>query len=256
MSSPTWTPDALASERRSASGRCWRVVEAQHRVSTIKLVDTLAEQEQLERVLERSKPVVPAECRHLHYLLSTPFRYGALYPRGSRFRRAGLTPGVFYASRTVATAVAEMTFYRLLFFAESPQTPWPLNAGEFTAFAVTYRTRFALDLTRPPLDRERDRWTHLTDHTACQDLADQARAAGMELLRYQSARDPSGVNIAVLRCRVFASPDPVERQTWRVDIGPTGARAVCAFPEQRYEYGRSAFAADPRIAGINWERRR
>ena len=105
------------------AGRCWRVVEAQHVVSTLKIVDTLAEQAQLERLLEDTKPPVPPDCTHLHYLLSTPFRYGALYPAGSRFRRAGLTPGVFYASQESETAVAEMAFRRLLFFAESPTTP-------------------------------------------------------------------------------------------------------------------------------------
>jgi hypothetical protein len=222
----------------------------------MKLVDALDEQEQLERILERAKPVVPAECGHLHYLLSTPFRYGAPYPRGSRFRRAGLTPGVFYASRTVATAMAEMVFYRLLFFAESPGTPWPANAGEFTAFAVTYRTRLALDLTKPPFVVHREHWVHLTDYAACQDLAEQARSAGIEALRYQSARDPNGLNVALLRCRAFSSSDPVERQTWRVAIGGLGARAVCAFPERRLEYGRSAFAADPRIAALDWDRRK
>ena len=50
-------------------------------VSTLKLVDTLAEQALLEDILEESKPPVPPECRHLHYLLSTPFRYGAPYRR-------------------------------------------------------------------------------------------------------------------------------------------------------------------------------
>lgn len=220
----------------------------------MKLVDTLEEQDQLERALERAKPVVPSECRHLHYLLSTPFRYGAPYPRGSRFRRAGLTPGVFYASRAVSTAMAEMIFYRLLFFAESPTTPWPANAGEFTAFAITYRARAALDLTRPPFAVHGDRWTHLTDYTACQELAEQARTGGIELLRYHSARDPGGLNVALLRCRVFSAREPVERQTWRVDVGPSGARAVCAYPEQRAEYGRSAFAADPRIAALAWDR--
>ena len=52
------------------------MVEAQHVVSTLKVVDTLAEQERLERLLEETKPLVPPECRRLHYLLSTPFRYG------------------------------------------------------------------------------------------------------------------------------------------------------------------------------------
>ena len=42
----------------------------------------------LESLIEETKPALPPECRHLHYLLATPFRYGS-YPRGSRFRRAG-----------------------------------------------------------------------------------------------------------------------------------------------------------------------
>src|SRR3954464_5652255 len=107
----TWTPAALSSERRRLAGGCWRLVEAQHRVSTMKLVDTLAEQSLLETIVDASKPPLPPECVHLHYLLSTPFRYGAPYPAGSRFRRAGHTPGVFYASRATSTAVAELAFH-------------------------------------------------------------------------------------------------------------------------------------------------
>ncbi len=140
MSSATWTPAALSSEARPYRGICWRLVEAQHRVSTLKLVDTLAEQAALERLLEETKPPVPPECRHLHYLLATPFRYGAPYPQGSRFRRAGFTPGVYYASEHVETAVAEAAFHRLLFFADSPGTPWPANALELTAFSVPCAT--------------------------------------------------------------------------------------------------------------------
>src|SRR3546814_1447755 len=103
MVSDTWTPAALSAEARRLEGTCWRLVEAQHRVSTLKLVDTLEEQDLLERLTEEAKPSVSEECRHLHYLLATPFRYGAAYPRGSRFRRAGMTPGVFYAAETPAT---------------------------------------------------------------------------------------------------------------------------------------------------------
>ena len=190
MSSAIWTPGALWPERRRLSGPCWRVVESQHRVSTMKLVDTLEEQELLEVLVESTKPQVPAECRHLHYLLFTPFRYGAPYPEGSRFRRSGLTPGVFYGSQTPATAIAEMAFHRLLFFAESPDTPWPANAGEYTAFLVEFKTSAALDLTAPPLASDRPRWTARTDYRACQDLADHARTAGIEVLRYESARAP------------------------------------------------------------------
>ncbi|MBE7608035.1 RES family NAD+ phosphorylase, partial [Salmonella enterica subsp. enterica serovar 4:-:1,2] len=98
----------------------------------------------------------------LHYLLATPFRYGSVYPYGSRFRRAGRTLGVYYAAETIATAVAEMSFYRLLFFAESLDTPWPRDAAEYTAFSISYATGKAIDLTRPPLDRDEAAWTHPT----------------------------------------------------------------------------------------------
>ena len=90
----------------------------------MKLVDTLADQEIFEALIEATKPAVPPNAEGLHYLLSTPFRY-APYPNGSRFRRAGLTPGVYYAAEEQRTAAAETAFYRLLFFAESPDTPWP-----------------------------------------------------------------------------------------------------------------------------------
>ena len=220
----------------------------------MKLVDTLAEQARLEELLEQSKPVVPPECRHLHYLLFTPFRYGAPYPRGSRFRRAGLTPGVFYASQTVATAIAEMAFFRLLFFADSPATPWPVNAIEHTVFQTRFRTNRGLDLVTTPFDRDRARWMHPTDYAPCQQLADAARAAGVDVIRYASARDRGGVNLALLTCKAFSVTAPLDRETWRLHLDNRGARAVCAHPERRLEFDRDAFAADPRIAGLRWDR--
>lgn len=221
----------------------------------MKLVDTLAEQALLEHLLEKSKPPVPPECRHLHYLLATPFRYGAPYPRGSRFRRPGLTPGVFYASQTPATAMTELTFHRLLFFAESPQTPWPANAGEHTAFAARFSARSGLDLTTATFDRDVAHWSHPTNYAASQDLAETARAAGVEAIRYRSIRDArDGFNIALLTCGAFTSREPIERQTWRLHLGPTGARAICNSPPRRLEFDRSAFDADPRIASLGWER--
>jgi hypothetical protein len=250
----TWTRDALLSEKRRLSGACWRIVEAQHRVSTMKLVDTLEEQGVLEELVERTKPPVPPECRHLHYLLATPFRYGAPYPSGSRFRRAGLTAGVFYGSTKAATAVAEMAFHRLLFFADSPGIPWPANAGEYTAFSVRFRSTAGLDLTSAPLDTDAAQWTHCTDYGACHALADQARAAGVDVLRYASARYPGGVNLALLTCRAFASREPLERQTWRLHMGAHGIRAICDFPEARLEFDRAAFASDARLAGFRWMR--
>jgi hypothetical protein len=245
----TWTPAALSSEARAFSGACWRLVEAQHVASTLKLVDTLAEQDLLERLLEERKPPVPPECRDLHYLLSTPFRYGAPYPHGSRFRRAGLTPGVFYASQTVPTAVAEMAFARLLFFAESPGTPWPVNASEHTAFSVRFKTSKGLDLTGVRFAQDAERWQHPSEYSACQALTDAARAAGVQALRYRSARDPDGGrNVALLTCAAFSSHAPIERQTWRLHLDDAGVRAICDFPTQRLAFPRASFRTDPRIA--------
>ena len=217
------------------------------------LVDTLEEQALLEQVLDDSKPSVPPGCRHLHYLLFTPFRYGALYPSGSRFRRPGFTAGVFYASQQPETAVAELAFRRLLFFAESPATPWPVNAAEYTVFAAAYATRKGLDLTRPPLNVDEDKWTDPIDYSHCQDLADQARDAGIQVFRYQSVR-AAGLNIAILACAAFASPAPLERHVWRVHVGRLGVRALGDSPEQRLSFDRAAFARDPRIAALNWDR--
>lgn len=86
MSLPIWTRRAVATETRPLKLRLWRAVEAQHLVATMALVDDAGEQALLEDILEASKPPLPAECRHLHYLLQTPFRYPS--PVASRFRRA------------------------------------------------------------------------------------------------------------------------------------------------------------------------
>ena len=224
MSLPIWTPAALRSEARQRAGTGWRLVEAQHRVSTMKLVDTLAEQALLEDEIERTKPPAPPECAGLHYLLATPFRYGR-YPGSSRFRREGWSPGVFYASEAVATAVAETVFYRLLFFAESPATPLPRNPLEFTGFEAAYAVELGLD------------------------LADAAREAGVTLIRYRSVRDPAGgANLALLSCTAFAAPAPLARATWRIALSAAGAIALGDAPGERLGFSWADFAADPRVA--------
>lgn len=255
MSLTTWTRAALSSETVALAGGGWRLVESQHRVSTLKLVDTLEEQNLLERLIDGTKPPLPAAAADLHYLLATPFRYGAEYPAGSRFRRTGRTPGVFYAAERPETAVAEIAFYRLLFFAESPDTPWPANPTDYTAFRVDYACPRGLDLTAPPLDADAAVWTHPTDYGPCQDLADEARAAGVEIIRYESVRDPRRkAALAILEVSAFRKPAPTAFQTWRIYLRANGAQALCEFPVVRLEFDRTVFAADPRIAEMRWER--
>jgi hypothetical protein len=222
-----WTPAALASEARSYAGPVWRVVEDQHRAATMRLTDSLREQKILENLLQESKPVLPEACAHLHALLAAPFRYRP-YPEGSRFRRADQEDGVFYASEHLETAVAEAAFLLILFFAESPGTTLPDRATGRTAFRTAVAAELAIDLTKPPLSRDQVTWTDPADYAPCQQLADAARAGGIEAIRYQSVRDPDRrANIALLDCAAFAADQPEARQSWRFQIGRGGVRAWC-----------------------------
>jgi len=255
MSSPIWTPAALSSELRAHKSDCWRLVEAQHRVSTLKLTDSLAEQAVLEELLEATKPTLPVEARRLHYLMAAPFRYGAVYPKGSRFRRAGRTLGVFYGAEHPETAAAEMAFYRLLFYVESPGTPWPANAGEYSAFNAPLRSDAALDLTLPPLDVDHLLWTDVQDYEPCQALAGTAREAGAAIIRYESVRDPwRRANLALLTPTAFTRREPARFESWHIRLGPAGVQVIREFPLWSHEFGRDAFTADPRLTGIVWER--
>src|SRR5260370_36528901 len=105
MSSSTWTSTAVASNARRLALDPWRAVEAQHRAATMSLVDSLAEQQQLEALIEASKPPIPAPALGLHWLLFTPFRYPTSQ-YGSRFRRP-FEPGAFYPAHPRRPPCAE-----------------------------------------------------------------------------------------------------------------------------------------------------
>ena len=235
------------------AGTIWRMVEAQHRVSTMKLIDDADEQHTLEELLDASKPPVPAECAGLHYLLFTPFRYEAR--ADSRFRRAGATPPVFYAAEQVDTAVAEIAFWRLLFFLESPGTPWPSNPLELTAFAVAYRVNRCLDLTQAPYSARDAEWRDPTDYGPCHAVADEARAMEALAIRSKSARDPDGgINLTLLGCAAFETREPSEQRSWRMKLSAAGVYARCEQPTRDLLFGREAFARDPRVAAATWDR--
>jgi len=242
-----WTPGALRCEAEGFAGELWRMVEAQHRTSTRKLVDSLAEQAVLEAAIEDSKPAVPDTCRHLHPLLFTPFRYGP-YRHGSRFRRVHQRDGAFYAAPEVDVSVAETAFHALLFFREAPEAKLPARPSERTAFRVAVATASAVDLAAPPFDRDRPLWTHPTDYTATQSLADAARAAAVGLILYESVRDPGHrAAAALLDCRGFAARQPDRSESWRLLVRADGVEAWCEFPDRVLEFRASDFGADPRL---------
>jgi len=226
-----WTPTALASEGSSWRGEVWRVVEAQHRISTDRLADTREAQERLEQLAEAVKPQLPESAAGFDYLLASPFRYG--HGSESRFRRANERPGIFYASEDEATAIAETAFWRLRFYLRSPGFVPPATTTEHTSFTAKVMTSHALDLTREPFASQEALWTDPADYTACQDLASAAREAGIALIRTRSARDPlRRCNIILLDPAAFASPKPSIRRTWhlRFENGRLSARA--ALPSQ------------------------
>ena len=253
MPSHTWTAAALPSEARAFSALCWRAVESQYAAATMTLADGLEEQALLEDLIEDTKPPVPPGCEGMHYLLFSPFRYSV--GRDSRFHRKGETPGVFYAAREETTAIAEIAFWRLLFFAESPHTPWPAAPVEYTLFSLSVSARAALDLTSAPFDRDEDLWRDPLNYEACQNLGAQARKAGLDAILYKSVRAPrEGINIVLLHCRAIASRAPEQMKGWRMRLHAHGVMARQVHGEGALDFGRQTFARDPRIRAMNWDR--
>jgi hypothetical protein len=195
--------------------------------STMRLVDSLDEQQRLELILEDSKPAVPCEALQLHYLLATPFRYRPHW--GSRFR-AALDAGVWYGAEQLRTALAEKAYWQLRFLLDSPGTP-ALKAVPHTAFRAAVQTAAALDLTAPPLLQERAAWTAPHSYVATQGLSASARAAGIELIRYESVRDPEhGACAAVMSPKVFGRGRPRAQESWF--IAASRERVRCARDER------------------------
>ena len=190
-----------------------RIVEEQYKISTDRLTDGPAEQDVLERLVEEVNPTMPVGAIPLHHLLGTPFRYG--YSRATRFRRAKERPGIFYASETEPTAVAEAAYYAMRFFSAAPGVELPTTSIERFGFSIPIAVERAFDLTDSPLDAHRALWTRDRDYGPCQRLATAARGIDAQLIRYESVRDPdAGANIALLDPGAFQRPVPYPERSW------------------------------------------
>jgi hypothetical protein len=214
---PTWTPAELSSKAQEHSFKVWRMVEAQHLVSTSKIVDTRAEQELLEDILEERKPPIPKDADSLHYLLFSPFRYETRLPSGSRFR-AVYESGVFYAAETIRTAAAEVGYWRWRFLQDTAGLE-RLQPCSFTAFRVPIKTD-CIDLREPPYNSNASLWLHPNDYSATQAFGRTARDAAIGAILYQSVRDPEQhFCVAVLTPLAFAAKKPDNAtQTWSLTI--------------------------------------
>lgn len=214
MSANIWTQCGGISNLRAFRAKPWRVVEAQHVVSTLKLVGSLDEQRMLEELIDRQKPALPKSLHRarLHYLLFTPFRYPPL-PHGSRFGTRD-EPGIWYGADSLRAVFAEKAYYRFLFLAGTKAHLTPLTI-EQTAFTANVDSQRGIDLTLAPFDRCESRISSKTRYAASQLLGREMRREGVEAFRYRSARDvEGGTNVGLFTPKAFAQSKPSAFQTW------------------------------------------
>ena len=225
------------------------MVEAQHVVSTRKLVDSLEEHEVLEQLIEASKPPLPDEKEFagLHFLLATPFRYPPLR-HGSRFGTR-TERSLWYGSTLPRTAFAEAAYYRLL-FVEGTSAALGVVTVEQSLFHVPIRASKGIDLTRSPFDRHRKTIAAPSSYRATQTLGTAMREDGVQAFRYPSARDvKTGANLALFTPRAFAAVKPGVPETWH-----SVATRECVeftkkdvFEKRAFTYPRLDFVVDGQL---------
>ena len=119
-----------------------------------------------------------------------------LDPAGSRFSDGSF--GVFYAARSIATAVAETRHHRARFMAFTAE---PAQELGMRVYAANLDARLhdirGLRAARPDLYDP-------CSHAAGQALAGPLRAIGADGIAYQSVRDPGGECAAVFRPRLMS----------------------------------------------------
>jgi hypothetical protein len=191
-------------------------------ISTRPLVDSDAEHDLLERMIDARKPPLPPgpAFQGLHYLLYSPFRYPPLR-YGSRFGGRH-EPSLWYGAEELRTALAEAAYYRIVFF-EGTKAKLAPHAMPFSAFQVKVATRAGVDLSSSAFRASLRRICSPVDYTVSQRLGSEMRADGIDAVRYPSARDPRrGMNVALFSPAAFAAPAPLATpETWYCTVTAT-----------------------------------
>jgi len=220
-------------------------VEAQHQVSTRKLVDSEAEQAVLESLIEAAKPPAVG-AGWLHYLLATPFRYAPLR-RGTRYGGRH-ERGLWYGSARVRTALAEVAYYRLVFLEGTAAALEPL-VTELTTLVASVRTPSGIDLTVPPFDPYHGELAAPDSYDATQPLGAAMRAAGVVAFRSFSARDAGGVNVGVFDPAAFGRRAPRGFEAWHCTATRERIEMISRswFERRVWVFERDAFLVDGRL---------
>lgn len=210
----TWDPAWLETSVEVRSLLAWRGVEAQHVVATMRLVDTPAEQDLLEQLLEASKPPPPKTARPKHYLLTTPFRYRPQH--ASRFRPPHAR-GQWYGADSLQAACAKVAYWRHRFLMDSEGLRTEVLLTEHSFFQGRVRGR-AVDLMALPWLQCRALWTHSSDYSATQAVAAAAEERAVQWTAYESVRAPGSRCAVVFDAAALLEPTGgLDRtlQTWR-----------------------------------------
>jgi len=188
---------------------CYRIIPS--RFPPINLFERVTDPADLETVLEIESmtndrlrdevgilSLVPAEDR-----ISGPgtspimAAFTHLPPYGSRFTDGSF--GVFYAGRTLDTAIAETKHHREAFLRATSEARIELD---MRVYAVD------LDAVLHDIRRMRDTMPEIYDpdsYAASQSLAIEIRNSGSSGLAYDSVRNPGGECVAIFRPRVLAN---------------------------------------------------
>lgn len=205
----------------SYRGMVYRIVETQEYAATSNIVDDLAEQHLLEQLLDEVKPAYRPDTAERHYLISTPFRYPPLN-YGSRFGDTTM-PSYFYGAEQVSTVLAECAFYRFVFLSDMAIPYQGTVQSQHSIFSVNIASEHCCDLTQltDPQHVDALRSPHsyqisqalgryLTGHSN-KLTAEQAKA---DVIRFFSAREAQGVNLAIATPDVITSKKPEQMQLW------------------------------------------
>ncbi|WP_297577311.1 RES family NAD+ phosphorylase [uncultured Deefgea sp.] len=214
-------PCAVDSNSRLTDQLLWRVCEGQTKPYVRAIVNSAAELDLLESILESDKPPHLAPPA-MNYLLSTPFRYCERTSTGSRFAAFGVS-GVMYAAENINTSLAESAHWAASsFFASSDGLKAVTKTLMRTAFSFRVDGN-AVDLTLPPFDAFSALWTS-NDYRETQIVARDCRVKGIPLIRYTSVRDThAGACVAVLNPSALTSMSPENEEDWYLTVSPTGA---------------------------------
>lgn len=216
MGSTAWNPSWVEQYTTPATMNAFRMVETQHVAATMRLVDTADEQDQLEQMLEVSKPPLPPFSHPCHYLLAAPFRY---FPQsGSRFRALGRS-GVWYGADTPFAACSEIAYWRQRFLLDSAGLVRQGLSTDLSMYEASV-SGVAIDLLAPPWCQAQSVWQHPQDYTETQKLGDLVRdKGGIAWIRYGLVRAPGHVGAAVFNPQSLSMLTPDGRyEQWHCHV--------------------------------------